>query len=324
MFSQKSVIRRYRAKHVVVSALLLLAHSESASAETLSSKVLNAWKTLYARPALQEPSPNDAAHRAQIALGRKLFHDTRLSGQKTRSCATCHKPKRGFTDGQTTAIKPDGTPSPRNTPTLWNIRWAKALNWDGKIATLEGQAMRPIEGRDEMASSMATTLRRLNADPTMVGALPGKAALTSQDIVAALSAYEKTLISPPTRFDAWINGEKNVLTSSERAGFTLFVGKGGCARCHATWRFTDDKLHDIGLPVDSGRTAFKTPTLRELTTTAPYMHDGSVTTIENAVRHYSETVVERNSLSPNLTVGLKLTEPEIGNLVAFLKSLSQQ
>lgn len=308
----------------------IVAHASNA--EPISAAILATWRQLYARPVAnvavrKQPQHGNGTTPALIALGARLFRDTRLSHDGSRSCATCHQEQRGFTDGQSAPFGPDGVAGKRNTPTLWNIHAASALHWDGTVRTLEEQARLPIENRLELNSSIADVVPRLSRDPDVERlarrAFPGAFRLTPDHITTALAAFERTLISPPTRFDSWIAGNETALKEDEKSGFALFVGKGGCARCHTGWRFTDDRVHDIGLPTSEKRTAFKTPTLRELTSTGPYMHDGSVATLEAAVRHYTSSVIERPTLSPNLTVGLELSDHEIRQLVAFLKTLSQ-
>ena len=145
----------------------------------------------------------------------------------------------------------------------------------------------------------------------------------------------RSLVSPPTRFDAWIGGDAGALSAAEVRGFTLFTGKAGCVLCHAGWRFTDDRFHDIGLPgKDPGRgavpggtpglAAFKTPSLRELKRTAPYMHDGSLPTLAAVLAHYTGGFVRRPSLAPTMNLKLKLGAQERADLIAFLHTLSSE
>ena len=151
----------------------------------------------------------------------------------------------------------------------------------------------------------------------------------------ALAAYERSLVSPMTRFDSWVAGNDDALDKQELRGFEIFVGKGGCVSCHGGWRFTDNGFHDIGMPgVDLGRGAiagpmqglpqFKTPSLREATHTAPYMHDGSLATLLDVVAHYAGGHVKRPSLAPTMVTDLALDPEERTALVAFLKSLSSE
>src|SRR5262249_199752 len=147
------------------------------------------------------------------------------------------------------------------------------------------------------------------------------------------AAYVRSLVSPPTRFDAWIEGDAGALRGAEIRGFRLFTGKAGCVLCHAGWRFTDDRFHDIGLRgKDPGRSvvpggtpglrAFKPPSLRELAHTAPYMHDGSLPTLAAVVAHYAGGFVARPGLAPNINRTLRLSAQEKADLVAFLLTLS--
>jgi cytochrome c peroxidase len=164
-------------------------------------------------------------------------------------------------------------------------------------------------------------------------AFPENPRVTEANIRAALASFERTLVSPKTRFDRWVEGDEAALDPEERAGFALFVGKAGCVACHKGWRFTDEAFHDIGLPgPDLGRGealklaaadhAFKTPSLRERVWTAPYMHDGSLATLEAVVAHYAGRVIERPALSADLKRRLDLSPEERGQLVAFLATLS--
>jgi cytochrome c peroxidase len=159
--------------------------------------------------------------------------------------------------------------------------------------------------------------------------------VSQEAVVAALAAYLRSLISPPSRFDAWIGGDAAALGPAQVRGFRLFTGKAGCVLCHVGWRFTDDRFHDIGLPGnDPGRgavpggtpglSAFKTPSLREIARTAPYMHDGSLPTLAAVVTHYSGGFLRRPGLAPNLNRELRLSAREKADLIAFLRTLSSE
>lgn len=306
------------------------ANSRNGSAAPATAAIA-LWRSLLVRPA-PPAGPDDAAaviRRARVALGAELFTDPRLSGPGNRSCASCHKPGLGFTDGRARAERIDGGLLARNTPTLWNIGFASRLNWDGRETQLEQHARRPIEHPLELAGSLEHTAGRLAGDKVMRArfavAFPDAPTPQPSSILSALAVYQRSLVSPPTRFDRWAMGDDDALSNTELAGFSLFVGKGRCATCHAGWRFTDDRLHDIGRPHPAQGehlTLVKTPTLRELVSTAPYMHDGSLRSLDDVVRHYSSGVVRRGTLSPNLPVVLALSEPERASLVAFLKTLS--
>ena len=297
------------------------------------------WRSIFVRPVEVPNSASNPEADAKVALGATLFTDKRLSGDGTRACASCHDPARGFSDGLRTAQARDGSALKRNTPGLFNLAAALHFFADGRAATLEQQARVPIMAPDEMAGDFSAITTRLAADSKTAGmfanAFPVKPEVSEENVLAALAAYERTLISPETRFDQWVKGDDAALSPQEREGFSLFVGKGGCVGCHGGWRFTDDGFRDVGLPGDDpGRSAivggspdlrqFKTPGLRELTRTAPYMHDGSLATLSDVINHYAGGFVKRPSLDSNLVRDLRLSDAEKDALVAFLKTLSSQ
>lgn len=294
------------------------------------------WRAIFARPRGDPPGAADAG---KVALGRDLFGDVRLSGSGRASCASCHDPAQAFTDGRKTAVGPQGATLARNAPALYNLAWATSLFWDGRAASLTDQARVPILAPDELAGDFAAIAQRLSADPEtsarFAAAFPGSSGVSEANVLNALAAYERSLISPETRFDRWVEGDDGALSASELEGFAVFVGKGGCVSCHGGWRLTDDAFHDVGLPgKDLGRGAlqagtpglpeFKTPSLREVARTAPYMHDGSLATLEDVVEHYAGGLVVRPSLAPTVARDLKLTDTEKAELVAFLKTLSSE
>jgi cytochrome c peroxidase len=293
------------------------------------------FKKRFARPTFV-PAPGDnPSTPAKIALGRRLFEDTAMSSTGTISCASCHDAKLSFADGEPTGRGVSGRRLLRHTPSLWNVAWSPVLFWDGRAKSLEDQAHFPTEHPDEMASSMQAAIMRLR--PTygreFAGAFPQDPNITAGNLEKALAAYERTLVSPPTRFDRWIDGDDAALSPGELDGFAIFTGRGRCIGCHSGFAFTDHGFYDIGLPGnDKGRGsiaqlaaanyAFKTPTLRELVWTAPYMHDGSLATLDDVVRHYESGGVRRPTRSPDLPDRFHLTDQERDNLVAFLQTLS--
>jgi cytochrome c peroxidase len=209
--------------------------------------------------------------------------------------------------------------------------------WDGRARTLEQQVFGPIESPDEMAQPRASLLARLAADPNyrqaFAKAFPEDPRISDDNLAKAIATHERTLVSPPTRFDRWIEGDDQALTPQEVDGFRLFTGKAGCANCHSGFAFTDGNFYDIGLPdADRGRGAvlhlsaadhaFKTPGLRELARSAPYMHDGSLATLDAVLQHYERGIVERSTVAPDLVRELKLSDDERSALLAFLSTLS--
>jgi cytochrome c peroxidase len=296
-----------------------------------------AWRAAFRRPAAPPPAPPDNPTTPErVAFGAKLFADTRLSGDGRRSCATCHRPGLSFTDGRRRARGISGSAIGRNTPSLWNLAWSTQYFWDGRAPSLEEQVRGPIEAVGEMGGDWPAILMRVQADVELAEqfrmAFPNEPSLSETAIRKALAAYLRSLISPPSRFDGWIGGDEKTLTSQEVRGFRLFTGKAGCALCHAGWRFTDDRFHDIGLrSTDHGRAdvkggtpgqiAFKTPGLRDIARTAPHMHDGSLPTLAAVLAHYAGGFVTRPTLATNMNRRLRLTAREKADLIAFLKAL---
>ena len=296
------------------------------------------WRAFFQRPAGPPPAPADNATTPdRVALGASLFADPRLSGSGRRSCASCHRPDRAFTDGRPKARALSGSNLRRNTPALWNLAWSTHYFWDGRAPSLEAQVRGPIEALDEMGGDWPVILARLEADAEVSARFRvvfiDEPPISRDTVVKALAAYLRSLVSPRTRFDAWIAGDTRALDAAEVREFRLFTGKAGCVLCHAGWRFTDDRFHDIGLPgKDPGRGdvpggtpglgAFKTPSLREAAHTAPYMHDGSLPTLAAVLSHYAGRFVRRPSLAPNMNRKLRLSARERADLIAFLRTLS--
>jgi len=296
-------------------------------------------KATFARPTFVPRPAGIAPTPAMIALGRRLFQDKALSSTGTVACVSCHDPTLSFTDGERTGKGITGRRLARHTPSLWNIAFSPLLFWDGRAASLENQVRFPVEHPDEMGDTLDNATVRFAAQADYRGAFaeafPAEPGITSRTIARALAAYERTLVSPPTRFDRWIEGDTSALTPGEVRGFALFTGRGRCSTCHAGFAFTDFNFYDIGLPgTDKGRGkvielpaadfAFKAPTLRELAWTAPYMHDGSLATLEDVIAHYEKGGVPRPTRSRDLPRNLKLISQERADLVAFLQSLSSE
>jgi cytochrome c peroxidase len=323
------------------AALLLVAHwsgAPPAHAQQPPDPLL-ALKAKFARPAFVPNPSGNPPTAAKVALGQRLFEDPELSSTGTIACRSCHDPKLAFTDGEPTGKGVTGKPLVRHTPTLWNLAWSPLLFWDGRAASLEEQIRFPVEHPDEMGSTLENGVARLSRHDSytqaFAQAFPQDPRITSDNIAKALAAYERTLVSPPTRFDKWIAGEAAALTPSEVNGFAIFTGKARCISCHSGFAFTDYGFYDIGLPSeDPGRGpivglpvathAFKAPTLRELAWTAPYMHDGSLGTLDDVVRIYEMGGISRPTRAKDLPDIINLTDQERTDLVAFLESLSSE
>ena len=281
--------------------------------------------------------PNDEEHSQQeIELGKVLFFDTRLSTNKQQSCASCHNPDLGFGDGMKGGLGTMGGKLGRNTPHIYNLAWSSTFFWDGRASSLEEQALGPIEAPGEMNMSLSDLIPRLQKIPYYQEAFTnvyGTSGVTAENIGKAIAAFERTVIVDDTPFDRYMNGDKSAMSPAAVRGMHLYEGKANCTKCHDGPNFTDDSFHNIGVGGnDPGRQdieqgannngAFKTPGLRNTLLTAPYMHDGSLGTLEDVVRFYNEGGTDKKNLD-KLIVPLNLTEDEIFDLVAFLGALTQ-
>jgi len=287
-------------------------------------------------PADNQPTPE------RVELGKMLFFDPRLSSERNLACANCHNPVFGWTDGLPTAKGFKSKVLGRETPTIVNSGYTTLQMWDGRRASLEDQAMGPMESQDEMAMDLSALFSWLNSNPTYQAAFsrayPGEAvdkATTSK----AIAAFERTIISDDSPFDRWVRGDKTAMSARQVHGFRLFEdpAKGNCAVCHAAPNFTDGGFHNIGLavygrtnpdvgrfaikPLPSLKGAFKTPTLRDIALTAPYFHDGSARSLIEVVEHYNKGGETKTDLSPEIKP-LNLTREEMQDIVAFMQALT--
>ncbi len=296
-------------------------------------------------PRLQIPEDNPTTVEG-VALGRRLFYDPILSRDETISCSSCHQQDFAFSDGGaavSTGI--DGQVGTRNAPALVNIAWLPTAFWDGRAASLEDQAREPVHNPIEMDLSWEEAVTRLEDHdeyPALFRAAFGPGPITEDNVVKAIAQFERTLISGNSKYDRVERGEESYTESERRGKETLFLTeRGDCFHCHGNVLFTTSLFHDIGLdlqPVDGGRGGvtgvsiddgkFKTPTLRNIEFTGPYMHDGRYKTLEEAVRHYEEDIQRSPNLDPLMLTRLErpdsmvLTDQDVADIVAFLKTLS--
>jgi cytochrome c peroxidase len=300
---------------------------------------LAALKASFRRPATVPFPTDNPFSEGKRALGEALFHDKRLSVDGSSSCASCHERGKGFADGKVQGRGVPGRALKRHTPTLWNLAWSSPVFWDGRARSLEEQVAGPIESPDEMALPIASAVARLAADPAMVrgftAAFPEAPRVDAANLAKAIATYERTFVSPATRFDHWIAGDEQALTPGEISGFRLFTGKAQCVKCHSGFAFTDYAFYDIGLPDDdrgrgavlrleAAEHAFKTPGLREIGRSAPYMHNGALATLDEVVRHYERGVVDRATVSKDIVRKLTLSDGERADLIAFLGTLNSE
>ncbi len=285
-------------------------------------------------PATIDWPDGEAPAPALVELGRTLFFDQRLSENQQQSCATCHNPDLGFGDGQAKGMGTHGNRLGRNTPHLYNLAWSKALFWDGRATTLEEQALGPIQAKGEMGMDLPGLLVRLSTAPVYqqnFTAAFGTAGIDAPRIAAAIAAYERTIVSNHSAIDRYAQGDDHAMGPEARRGMALFVGKANCIACHSGPNFTDDSFHNLGLrDVDRGgavivagalaEKAFKTPGLRNVALTGPYLHDGSETSLEGVVRFYNRG---GDTPTPDALVRkLDLSDVEVADLVAFLGALT--
>jgi cytochrome c peroxidase len=275
---------------------------------------------------------------AKVQLGRKLFFDPILSADHTVSCASCHQPEYGFAGNSPVSTGVGGKKGKRNAPTLLNRAFGTAFFWDGREATLEAQALHPIASAQEMGSSVIQAIQRLQAHKEypaqFQAAFPD--GVTSANLAKALASFERVLVVGNSRVDQFRAGDLRALNDKERHGFWLYESRGRCWRCHGGPNFTDEGFHNTGVswaktPLDLGRYEhtmkeadrgkFKTPTLRGLLTTAPYMHDGSMATLPELVEFYNQGG-RKNPYLDSALGPLDLSKEEVADLVAFLKALS--
>lgn len=297
---------------------------------------IDTLKAGYRRPDLV-PFPAENPYTPEkVALGKTLYFDPRLSAASAQSCASCHNPGFGWGDGLAVGVGHGMSKLSRRSPTTVNAAWAAIFMWDGRSASLEEQALGPIQSSSEMNMPIDLLVDRLGAitayKPLFEMAFPGEG-LKAETLAKAIAAYERTIVSERAPFDAWIEGDEQAISGAAKRGFVVFNTKGQCSACHEGWNFTNDGFHDIGLPsTDIGRGkflpdilkmqhAFKTPGLREIARRGPYMHDGSLATLEAVVEHYDRGGVDRPSRS-DLMKPLHLTSQEKADLVAFLRILT--
>jgi cytochrome c peroxidase len=276
----------------------------------------------------------------KIELGKLLYYDPRLSKDSSIACASCHNPFHGFADSQRVSRGVGNQPGGRNSPTVINRLFSAEQFWDGRAADLEAQALGPLTNPVEMAMPAHTDVEK------QVKAIKGYAPLFKRAfgteeiniarITQAIASFERTVLSGGSPWDRYMAGDKDALSAEAVRGMAVFEGKGNCRVCHAGFNFTDESYHNLGVGMDkpkpdlgrydvtkneSEKGAFKTPTLRNIELTAPYMHDGSESTLVEVVEFYNKGGLKNPQLSKEIKP-LGLSRQEIGDLVAFLSALT--
>lgn len=284
-----------------------------------------------------------------VALGDRLFNEVKLSDNNSISCASCHHEDAALSDpGKAVSLGAEGQIGVRNAPALTNVAFAAPFFLDGRTPTLRSQTVQPIQNSIEMHQTLAAALGKLQADATYVAAFKkafGSAGITEDRLKKALEQYLEQSLSGNTPFDRFQAGQTSALTASQQRGRTIFftpvggrVRGGDCFRCHGGPTFSDHNFHNVGLDLfssDKGRGgvtnnprdigAFKTPSLRNIAVTGPFMHDGRFRTIRDVVDFYSEGIRKSSTLDPGLAKlngGFHFTAQEKSDLVAFLESLT--
>jgi len=276
----------------------------------------------------------------KVELGRLLFFDKRLSKNSTVACVSCHLPAKGFADGMPVSTGINKLKGGRSAPPSINRVFSKGQFWDGRADTLEDQSIgpfvNPVEHGFVNHDEMVAKMRKIPGYRKLFHDVFGRE-IVIEDIGKAIASFQRTILSGNSAADKFdLGGDETALTESARRGFELFRGKARCTRCHSGFNFTDEKFHNLGIgwdtnTVDLGRYmvtknpedigAFKTPTLREIARTAPYMHDGRFKNLEEVVRFYNQGGI-KNPHQDNTIIPLELTEQEQQDVVALLKSLN--
>lgn len=279
--------------------------------------------------------PENPSTPAKIKLGKQLFEDTRLSGDQSLACMSCHPREMAYTEAVPFSEGFQGNPMPRHTPTLLNAGYYRYINWDGKFtsttqlvpAILANPRNMNLQDDAVLVSRLESVAEYRASFRKVFGGPP-----TKQRVAQALDVYVRSLTTPNSAFDRYVAGDRNALNDAQKRGLMLFVGKADCTMCHRGPNFEDGQFHALGVRgedpgrfkvtgVEADRYAFKTPTLRNVELTAPYMHDGSVPTLRAVVDFYNAGGGSQQPKSMLLR-RLNLTEREKSDLVAFLESLT--
>jgi len=274
----------------------------------------------------------------KIELGKQLFFDTRLSADNTISCASCHDPEKGWSNAAAVATGIDGQKGGRSVPTIVNSGYSYFQFWDGRAKHVEGQALGPIQNPIEMGltlDELEEKLTKIEGYRQQFEEVFGTQTVKSDDVAKAIGAFERTVLSGNAPYDRYVAGDKEALSEAAQRGMDVFFNAGVCSSCHSGPNFTDGAFHNIGVGMDQpeekwdrgrfnvtklgGDTgAFKTPTLREIDKTAPYMHDGSEKTLEDVVEYYNKGGTPNEYLDEEI-FPLKLSDQQKKDLVIFLK-----
>lgn len=338
---------------LVISSLILAVIVSVSFTKNETSRL----RSIYSRPANQWPTPfvdeniewkelgllppgplydRRDSLKHLIKLGKILFFDPRLSGSGKIACASCHQPELSWTDGKERSLGHEGTVNKRNSPSLQNVWFYKKLFWDGRAHDLQDQAFAPINSESEMHGDMRELpfkLRRVEGYSALFDSAYGDPAIDPDRIAEALAAFQKTIVSNPSAFDKFLAGDKKALSNSQLRGLHLFRTKARCMNCHHGSLFTDNEFHNNGfagddkglyqvthLDQDAGK--FKTPSLRDVMKTSPWMHDGRQKNMMGIIETYDRGKPEMGK--DKLLRPLQLKKWERLDLLAFLNAISAE
>ncbi len=327
----------------LVRALVVLAVAAAAAQDFVPEPLQlpsdpKAYAPIASYEAMVVPADNPITVE-KATLGWQLFFDPRLSGDGKLSCYSCHLNEKGLTDGVALGKGAFDKPLTRSAPTLWNIGYHAEWYWDGRAKTLEGQALAAWKGVNMGAAKPEEICAKLEAIPgykaQFAKVFGGPA--TPEAVAKALATYMRTIISRDTDYDRWKKGDEKAASDAAKRGHAVFL-KAKCDGCHSGVLFTDQQYHNVGIGmdakepdpgrfkvsnVDKDRGAFKTPTLRDVARSAPYFHDGSVATLEEAVKFMVGGGRENPWLDKANLQKAELGAEEVADLVEFLKSLTE-
>jgi cytochrome c peroxidase len=283
--------------------------------------------------------PGNLNYAAKVELGKQLYFDGRLSKNNQVPCAACHLPATGFADARQVSIGVGGAIGDRQAPTIFNTAYNPSQFWDGRVGSLEEQVLGPIQEEDEMAETHENVVKKIGkikGYQQQFRAVFGTE-VSLQGIAEAIAAYERTVVSTNSAFDKYVLGDATGMGEAAIRGMALFKGKARCILCHNGANFTDNQFHNLGVPqvgprkedlgrydvtrIERDKGAFKTPTLRSITETAPYMHDGVFKTLDEVVAFLDQGGGQNQNLSPFIKP-LGLSAQEKADLIAFLKALA--
>lgn len=295
------------------------------------------WTTIKPPLGLKElpDSRDNPLTPEKIELGKQLYFDKRLSSDNSISCASCHDPEKGWSNGEATASGFEGQRGGRSAPTVLNTAYQQFQFWDGRAGTLEDQALGPIANPIEMNLPIEDAVKKISAIEgyeRQFQAVFGEP-VTAENLAKAIAAFERTIVAGNSPYDRAKAGDAEALSVQAKAGMKLFFGKANCSGCHSGSNFTDNGFHNLGVnfnqedrdigravhsKLEGDRGAFKTPTLRDIARTAPYMHDGSLKTLEEVVEYYSKGGTANEYLDEEI-FELNLDQEQKDALVAFLR-----